>query len=68
MTTSVGEDMPRQMARVRMIQRNARELGVEGFFLVTLAEGSLIEAEQAIASGDLARIIAAYEDLKGYKE
>lgn len=68
MANSVGEDFPNQQARVREIQRHAREIGPPGAFLVAMSEQSLREAEAAAMSGDPVRILAAYQDLAGYQE
>jgi hypothetical protein len=66
--TTVGDDFPRQQARVRRIQQCARDIGPEGQFLVMLTDQSLREAEAAAISGDLPRILRAYEDLRSFKE
>jgi hypothetical protein len=66
--TSVGEDFPVQQARVRVIQQHAREIGPAGSFLVAICEQALREAEAAAISGDVVRIVRAYNDLKEFRE
>ena len=70
MTTmsSVGEDFPCQQARVRTIQQHAREIGRPGAFVVAMCEQALREAEEALASGDVVRILRAYSALKTFEE
>lgn len=65
---TVGDDFPKQQARVRKIQQSAREIGPPGMFLVAMCEQALREAEAAAISGDLPRILRAYAELKEFKE
>jgi hypothetical protein len=67
-STTVGENLPRQLARVREIQRHATEIGPAGAFLVAICEAALREAEAAIASGDVLRVVRAYGKLRDFKE
>jgi hypothetical protein len=67
MTTTVGEDFPRQQARVRALYSTYVSLGVPGTFGAAMIEAALTEAEQAQASGDVLRILRAYEALKDCK-
>ena len=66
--TSVGEDFPVQQARVRKIQKAAREIGPGEAFLVALTEGALRRAEKAAMSGDLVEILKSYQELREFKE
>lgn len=65
---SVGDDFPTQQARVREIQKHAREIGPAGTFLVAMCELALQRAERAAISGDVVEILAAYSDLKDFQE
>lgn len=65
---TLADELPRQQARCREIMENARELGAPGLFLAAMLRQSLARAEQAAAAGDVALMLAAHEDLKGYKE
>lgn len=67
-STSVGEDFPREQARVREIQQHARDIGPAGAFLVMMTEQALRAADQAMASGDTVAIVRAYSALKEFQE
>lgn len=63
-STSMGEDYPKQQARVREVLKTYREIGPAGMPGAYLIELDLAEAERAAVSGDLVRMIRAYETLK----
>lgn len=65
---SVGEQLPIEQARVRELIKQYRDpiLGSSGEFAARMMEISLQNADHAIISGDIAEMIRAYEDLKGY--
>lgn len=65
---SVGELMPVEMARVRRCLERGVALGQPGQFYVLMCRRALAEAEQALASGDVAAIIRTYEGLKEIAE
>ena len=67
--TSVGADMPNEQKRVRDIVTMYRDpaLGGGGNATARLMERDLEEAEQAMASGDVVRIVRAYAELKTWK-
>ena len=62
---SVGEEMPRLMASVREILGEYKKLGPVGAFGAMMIERDLREADEAVMSGDVVRILASYEALKG---
>jgi hypothetical protein len=64
---NLAEALPNEQQRVRdlLLIYNAIPTGV---FAATMMRQSLARAEQAAASGDVVAMLAAYEDLKGYKE
>jgi hypothetical protein len=66
-TESLAESLPREQQRVRdlLLIYDAIPTGI---FAATMMRQSLAAAERAAASGDVVAMIAAYEDLKGYKE
>jgi hypothetical protein len=68
MTTSVGEDLPVQQERVRVIRGHAAEIGPSGQFLVALCDQALKDAEEAAISGDVVRILSAYKRLTEFEE
>lgn len=64
---NVGSDMPNQQARCRELLKLYHEIGPHGTFAAAMIEASLREADEAIASGDVVRIIRAYTRLKGHE-
>lgn len=65
MAESLAEALPREQARVREILGHYKEIGPAGFFGASFIEADLREADAAAMSGDLVRMIRAYEKLKG---
>lgn len=63
--SSLAEELPKEQARVREVLAHYHEIGPAGALGAMLIEQSLREADQAIMSGDLVRMMRAYEDLKG---
>ncbi len=64
---TLGEALPREMARVRDDVLPIYEaLGKPGRLCVIMARAHLDEAARALASGDVVKMLAAHEDLKGY--
>jgi hypothetical protein len=67
-TESLGEALPKELARARMIQGYAKEIGPAGAFMVTMIEQDIRAAEKAMLEGDIAGMIRAYQSLKEIKE
>ena len=65
MSQSVGEDFPEQQARARELLKVYRELGPVGSFGALMIESALRRADKAAISGDIVKILAAYEELRG---
>ena len=61
---SIGEDFPRELARVRDVLRMYEEVGPPGAFAASMIRNDIEEAEAAQASGDVVRIVAAYARLR----
>lgn len=67
-TYTLGEALPREMARVRdKVMPAYIEIGPPGALALHLMRVSLDEAAKAMAEGDLPRMIQAYQDLKGFE-
>lgn len=64
MTSSLGEELPKEQARVRRLLVEYTALGPVGAFGATFIEQALGAADQAVMRGDLAAMITAYKDLK----
>lgn len=62
--TTLGDDMPKQQARVRELLGVYKSIGVSGQFGAMMIENDLREADEAVISGDVVRILRAYQALK----
>lgn len=66
---TLGEDLPKQMARVRdVLMPQYQEIGPAGEFALMMMRNALDRAAKAMAEGDLPEMIAAYQELKDFKE
>jgi hypothetical protein len=65
MTTSLADALPKEQARVREILGHYKDLGPVGMFGAAFIEADLREADAAVMSGDIVRMLRAYEKLKG---
>jgi hypothetical protein len=62
--TTIGERFPKEQARCREVLKAYHEIGPAGTFGAAMIEATLREADEAAVSGDLVRMIRAYEDMK----
>lgn len=62
---TLADALPKEQQRVRELLP-MYDAVPNGHFAATMMRNSLARAEQAAASGDVAAMIASYEDLKGY--
>jgi hypothetical protein len=67
-TKSLGEALPKELARARMIQGYAKEIGPAGAFVVAMIEQDIRAAEKAMIEGDVVGMVQAYQALKEIKE
>lgn len=67
---TLGDALPRECARVRKLIGTYRDpiMHGSGELAAQMMEASLAAADKAMVSGDVAAMIAAYEDLKEYSE
>lgn len=66
-TDTIGDALPREMARVRdELMPLYREIGNPGLFALGLMQIDLDKAAKALAKGDLIEMIRCYNALKGY--
>lgn len=63
--TSVGEQFPKEQARVRELLHVYRQIGPAGAFGAAMIEQALQRADQAAISGDVVAILRSFEELKG---
>lgn len=65
---TLGDDLPKQMARVRdELIPQYESIGPAGGFAIAMMRRSLDRASVAMAEGDLPAMIAAYKELTDYK-
>lgn len=65
--STLGEQFPKEQARCREVLEMYREIGPAGTFGAAMIEATLREADEAAMSGDLVRMIRAYEAMKEIK-
>lgn len=66
--TTLGEDFPKQMARVRdVLIPQLESIGPASGFAIAMMKRSLDRAAVAMAENDLAAMIAVYQELKSYQ-
>jgi hypothetical protein len=66
-TKTLGEELPREMARVRdRVMPVYQSIGSVGVFALTMMRADLDEAARAMVEGDVVAMLRAYESLKGY--
>lgn len=67
MNASLGEALPAEMARVRdVVMPPYLEIGPAGVPALLMMRAALDAAAQAMAEGDVAKMIVAYQDLKDF--
>ncbi len=62
--SSLAECLPKEQARVREVLGMYKDIGPAGAFGAAMIEQSLKNADEAAMSGDIVRMLTAYEDLK----
>ena len=68
MTDTLGDALPREMARVRDIVMPAYiEIGPPGQFALMFMRQDLDRATKALAEGDVIETLRCYEKMKEYK-
>ena len=63
--SSVGDEFPKEQARVRELLGFYKSIGPAGAFGALMLEQALQRADQAAISGDVVAILRSYEELKG---
>ena len=68
MSESLGEALPKEMARVRdVLMPQYQSIGPGGSFALALMRMDLDRAAKAMAEGDVAEMARVYVSLKEYK-
>lgn len=66
-TDTLGDSLPREMARVRdQVMPAYISIGPAGGFALALMRADLDRAARAMIEGDVVEMLRAYESLKGY--
>lgn len=65
--SSVGEQYPQEQARLRELLAAYRALGPTGGFAWAMVDQTLREADAAMASGDIVRIVRAFAAMQECK-
>lgn len=68
MTNTLGDELPRQQARVRALIGIYRSIGPAGDFAVALMEDALQRADKAAIEGDIVAMVRIYKELQEFKE
>ena len=61
---TLGDALPREMARVREVLKAYHEIGPAGAFGAAMIEAELRAADQASVQGDVVAMLRAYQSLK----
>ncbi len=64
---TLGDALPREMARVTKLIELYASIGPAGGFAIALMRRDLAAAATALAEGDLVAMIRVYQSLKDYK-
>jgi hypothetical protein len=68
MSDTLGEALPKEIARVRdQVMPAYISIGPPGAFALAMMRQSMDAASKAMIEGDTVAMIRAYEDLKGYE-
>ncbi len=68
MSESLGDALPKECARVRIILGHYKEIGPAGYWGAANIEQALRDADRAMISGDVITMIRAYKQLQEIKE
>ncbi len=68
MSESVGSAFPGEMARVQEVLDSYRAIGPAGAFAAAWIQDTITRADAAWKSGDVLRIISAFQELREVKE
>ena len=64
MSESLGEALPKEIARVREVLKDYESVGPAGAFAVMMIKKDIADAERAIMEGDLVAMIRSYKTLQ----
>lgn len=64
---TLGDDFPKQQARLRELLGLYKEIGPAGMFGAAMIEQTLRKADAAAVSGDVVAMLSVYQEMKEYK-
>lgn len=64
---TLGDDFPKQQARLRKLLLQYKEIGPAGMFGAAMIEQTLRKADAVAISGDPVGMIQVYKEMKEYK-
>lgn len=65
---TVGDDFPKQQARVREVLGHYKEIGPAGAFGAAMIEDLLRRADEAAISQDIVAIVRTYQEMRNVQE
>lgn len=65
---TLADALPKEMARVREVLGNYREIGTAGAFAATFIERDLRAADEAVMAGDVVQMLRSLQTLRGIKD
>ena len=65
---TVGEDFPKQQARLRVCLKQGLKIGPNGRFYVAVCREILQRADEAAISGDVVAVLRSYNEMKEFQE
>ena len=66
--SNLGEDLPKEQARVREVLGHYQAIGPSGMFGAMMIEEALQRADVAVMNGDVVAMISAYKELRNIKD
>jgi len=64
---TIGDDFPKEQARLRELLVGYREIGPVGRFGAMLIEEVLKRADHAVMAGDVVAMIRLYKEMQGFE-
>lgn len=66
--STLGDEYPKEQARVREILGQYEEIGPAGAFGVAMIEDTLRRADAAVASGDVVAMLCLFQEMREVRE
>ena len=66
--STLGDEYPKQQARLRNIMRALAEIGPSGHFLIAIIEDIMRRADKAVIDQDVVGMVAVFKEMQEVKE